>query len=254
MTIRLSTGLRNMLAGSLGFNGAMNHGFIKIFSGTQPASADAAETGTLLGIITKASGALTKETRASATLTVTGGSGTLTALTAGTLPLVADPSSVVWETDTTVTAAKIAAAINRNGMAEATSAAAVVTVKPRPGTGAAWNGLALATTGITCTGSNFASGVAPVNGLILGAPVAGVISKPADVWSMLGIAIGTAGWFRQYGSDTADAGAIISGVPYYARMDGSCGVGSGDAQLSSLAVTVGSPHTVDLFRFTVPAN
>lgn len=254
MTIRFSTGLRNALAGSLGFNGAMNHGYMKIFSGSQPATGDAAETGTLLGIITKASAALTKETRASATLTVTGGSGTLTALTAGTLPLVADPSSVVWETDTTVTAAKIAAAINRNGMAEATSAAAVVTVNPRPGTGAAWNGLALAATGITCTGSNFASGVAPANGLILGAPAAGVISKNADVWSMLGLAIGTAGWFRYYGSDTADSGALISTAPYYPRMDGSCGVGSGDAQLSSLAVTVGSPHTVDVFTFTVPAN
>lgn len=254
MTMRFSTGTRNGLAAALGFQGLFNHGYMKVFSGAQPASADAAETGTLLGTITKTSSALTKETRASATLTVTGGSGTLTALTAGTLPLVPDPSSVVWETDTTVTAAKIAAAINRNGMAEATSSGAVITVKPRPGTGAAWNGLALATTGITCTGSNFASGVAPANGLVLASPAAGVISKSADVWSMNGIAIGTAGWFRFYSSDTADAGAIISAAPYYARMDGSCGVGSGDAQLSSLAVTVASPHTVDLFRFTVPAN
>lgn len=254
MTMRFSTGVRNGLAAGLGFQGLFNHGFMKIFSGAQPASADAAETGTLLGIITKASAALTKETRASATLTVTGGSGTLTALTAGTLPLVPDPGSVVWETDTTVTAAKIAAAINRNGMAEASSSGNVITVKPRPGTGAAWNGLALATTGITCTGSNFASGVAPANGLVLGSPVAGVISKSSDVWSMAGLAIGTAGWFRFYGSDTADAGAIISAEPYYARLDGSCGVGTGDAQLSSLAVTVASPHTVDLFRFTVPAN
>ena len=253
MTIRFSTGLRNGLAQGLGFQGMFNRGYMEIWSGSQPATADAATTGTKLGVISIASGALTKETRATATLTVTGGSGTLTALTAGTLPLVPDPSSVVWTTSTTVTAGLIADAINRNGMAEASSSGAVVTVKPRPGTGAAWNGLALATTGITCTGSNFASGVAPVNGLILGQPAAGVISKNSDVWSMAGLAIGTAGWFRLFGSDTADSGALLSAAPWYPRMDGSCGVGSGDAQLSSLSVTVGSPHTVDVFTFTVPA-
>ena len=253
MTIRLSTGARNGLAAGLGFQGMFNRGYMEIWSGSQPANADAAATGTKLGVITVASGSLTKETRATATLTVTGGSGTLASLTAGTLPLVPDPGSVVWATSNDATALLIAAAINRNGMAEASVSTNVVTVRPRPGTGAAWNTLALATTGITCTGSNFASGVASVNGLALGSPAVGVISKSADVWSMVGIAAGTAGWFRFYGSDTADSGGLISGAPYYPRMDGSCGVGSGDAQLSSLTVAVGSPHTVDTFTFTVPA-
>jgi hypothetical protein len=255
MTLRYSTGTRNGLAAGLGFTGMFNYGYAKVYTGTQPATADAADTGgTLLGTITKASAALTKETRASATLTVTGGSGTLTALTAGTLPLVPDPSAVVWTTSTTVTAGLIADAINRNGMAEATSAGAVVTVKPRPGTGAAWNGLALAATGITCTGSNFASGVAPVNGLVWLPPASGVVTKNTDVWSMTGVAVGTAGWFRFFGSDTADTGAIISAAPFYPRFDGSCGVGSGDFQMSSLSVTIGSPHTVDAAAITFAAS
>lgn len=52
MTIRLSTGLRNAMVGSTGFTGALASGVIEIRSGTQPASADAAATGVLLGIVT----------------------------------------------------------------------------------------------------------------------------------------------------------------------------------------------------------
>lgn len=250
MTIRFSTGLRNQLAQGQGFARIFHRGYMKIWSGSQPANPDAVETGTNLGIITLSSGALTKEVRATATLTVTGTSGTLTAVTVGTAPIVVDPGLVSYLTSTTVTAALIADAINRSGIAQATSSTNVVTVTAPPGMGTAWNTLALAATGITCTGSNFASGVASVNGLYFAQPATGVLSKDSSVWSMSGIAAGTAGWFRLYGSNDPE-GATSSIL--YPRMDGSCGVGSGDAQLSSLAVAVGSPHTVDVFTFTVPA-
>lgn len=53
MAFRLSTGLRNaMLGGSGGFKGALAAGKIKIFTGSQPASADNAEQGTLVMEIT----------------------------------------------------------------------------------------------------------------------------------------------------------------------------------------------------------
>ena len=73
MTIRLSTGLRNALAQGLGFAGVFNRGSINIYSGAQPVSADAAVTGTLLGAVTASSGALTQETQATGTITLTGG-------------------------------------------------------------------------------------------------------------------------------------------------------------------------------------
>lgn len=53
MTVRLSTGLRNLLAGSTGFGAAFNDGVIYVYSGPQPLSADNAVSGTLLGIVTK---------------------------------------------------------------------------------------------------------------------------------------------------------------------------------------------------------
>ena len=54
MTVRLSTGMRNsMLDGgtSKGVKGALAAGFMAILTGSQPATADAAATGTLLGTV-----------------------------------------------------------------------------------------------------------------------------------------------------------------------------------------------------------
>ena len=62
MAIRLSTGLRNNLAGTTGFASTFANGVIEIRTGTQPASADNAASGTLLGIVTLASGAFTPGT------------------------------------------------------------------------------------------------------------------------------------------------------------------------------------------------
>jgi hypothetical protein len=59
MTLRLSTKLRDNLAGTTGFSSTFANGVIEIYSGTQPATADAAVTGTLLGLVTLGSGAFT---------------------------------------------------------------------------------------------------------------------------------------------------------------------------------------------------
>lgn len=59
MTTRLSTGLRNAIAGSTGFAGALTAGIIEIYSGPQPLSADNATSGTLLARITVDAGAFT---------------------------------------------------------------------------------------------------------------------------------------------------------------------------------------------------
>ncbi len=59
MTIRLSTKLRDNLAGTTGFAATFANGVIEIYSGSQPATADSAVTGTLLGTVTLNSGAFT---------------------------------------------------------------------------------------------------------------------------------------------------------------------------------------------------
>ena len=259
MTIRLSTGLVNAQAQGLGFAGALNMGHIKVFSGTQPANADAAETGTLLGIFTRSSGSLTKETRATGTVTITGASGgSINSITVGGLNIIPDGAITVSGDTNSTLAAKLCDAINRNGIMEASVSGAVVTLKGRPGTGvttAAVSGsLTTATASYVNMGSGVA-GVAPVNGLILASPSAGVIAKPSDhVWSFSGITAGTAGWARFYSSDGADSGGLLSGAPWYSRLDGSCGVGSGDFQMSTISITAGLPVTLDTFQWTQPKS
>lgn len=62
MTVRLSTQLRTNLAGTTGFAATFADGIIEIYSGSQPATADSAVTGTLLGTVTLNSGAFTPGT------------------------------------------------------------------------------------------------------------------------------------------------------------------------------------------------
>ena len=38
------------------------------------------------------------------------------------------------------------------------------------------------------------------------------------------------------------------------RMDGSIAVSGGDLNLSSIAIEVSAPHTIDVFQFTIPAQ
>lgn len=255
MTFRLSTGLRNALASGVGVRGALNKGYIKIFTGTQPATADSAETGTLLGVVTVSSGALTKETRATGSITITGAaSGSINTVTVGGLNIIPDGAVAAVAGDTAGTAAALAAAINRNGMFEARVTGSVVTILGRPGSGAITAAVSATLTTVTATYGNMSSGVAPVNGLSLGEPSAGVVSKPlTEVWSFNGVAVGTAGWFRFYSSDTADTGAAISGAPYFSRCDGSVAVSGADLNLSNISIAVGSPTTIDTFNITVPA-
>lgn len=59
MAFGLSTGLKNALLNNQGLKTALANGQIRIFNGTRPASADSAESGALLCIITLSSGAMT---------------------------------------------------------------------------------------------------------------------------------------------------------------------------------------------------
>lgn len=214
MTLRYSTGFRNHLAGGGSFKNAFQNGRIEIYTGSQPATADAAVTGTLLCTITNNNGAHTAEVRATGTITLTGGaSGSIDTVTLDSVSLIA--AAVPFNTSLTQTAADLAQAINDHETylnVSASSSGAVVTVTAPRGAGATFNGLVLASTTTTITKSdvNMASGVTAVNGLKFGTEAAGAIAKLASqTWEGTNVAGGTAGWYRLYGSE-ADTGAIDS--------------------------------------------
>lgn len=248
MTIRFSTGARNALAGHCGFASLFQGGSISIYTGTQPASADSAATGTLLGVISTSSGTLTAEVLATGSITITGGSTSVTTATVGGVDII--KAAVPYNTSTTQTATDLCEAINLFGIYTATVSGAVVTLRPRPGVGANNNGDVVTTTGsVTATYSNMSGGTNQINGIQFTSPVAGVVNK-SGVWSFNGVAAGTAGWFRMHGA-VADADAAAP--PHFPRVDGSVATSGADLNLSNIVIAIGAPSTCDSFTYTQPA-
>jgi hypothetical protein len=265
MALRSSTGLRQAIAGSYGWRQALANGRLRIYSGTQPATADTAASGTLLETFTLSGGAFTAETRAQASLTLTGSSGSLDTLEVGGAIEILG-AAVSFSSDLTTTAALIAAQINSYRSTPdftAESSGAVVTIYAPWGLGAGANDLTIASTettlGVSVNGgssSTFggtgspAAGVTAVNGLNWQVPAAGVLSKETTVWQAVAVASGTAGYFRFEADADDDQGASTS----YRRLDGSISTSGADLNISSLSITTDATDTINTFTLTVPAG
>lgn len=256
MTMRLSTGIRNYLNKYGSIANALRNGKIEIYSGAQPATADAAATGTLLCTITANSAARTAEVLATGTVTLTGGaSGSVDTITVNSVNIL--NASVPFNTSLTQTAEDVAAQINRstsNPDYMATSSGAVVTISALPGTGTAPNGFTVASTvtTITKTDVNMSGGVAAVNGLEFDLAASGAMNKhPTQVWSGVNAASGTAGWFRQYGS-VADSGGAASTYNEL-RIDGAIATSGAEMNFNSTAFASGATTTLPGWTLTVPA-
>lgn len=255
MSLKYSTAARTFMAGVSSYKDAFQNGRIEIYTGPQPATADAAVQGTLLCTITSSSGALTNEVLSSGTVTLTGGaSGSVNTLTVNGLEIMG--AAVLFNGTLTQTAADVAAQINAyHSYAEytATSSGAVITITALPGSGTAPNGFVVASTvtTITKTDVNMAGGVAAVNGLKFGAPSAGSISKLASqTWSGVNVASGTAGWYRQYGS-VADSGAADTNLVYI-REDGAIATSGAELNMSSTALVAAATTTISGDTLTIP--
>lgn len=252
MSLRLSTSLRNLVLGGGSVKDALQNGKLLIYSGAQPASADAAPTGTLLATITSGSGAHTAEVQAAGTVTLAGASGSVTALTVDDVSII--DTAVAFDTSLTVTAAALAAEINNaQNPYTATASGAVVTIIAPRGLGAAANGFVVdaTCTTLTSTDVNLSGGVTAVNGLKFGVPAAGVLPKHAtQTWSGAAGASGTAGWFRFVGS-VADSG-VIDSTESQIRMDGAISTSGAQLNMSSTTITALATQTVTAFPVTLP--
>lgn len=255
MTIKHSTGLRNALMGFMPFKQALHGGRIEIYSGAQPATSDAAVTGTLLCTITDNSGVFTAETRSAGSVTLTGGaSGSLNTLTINGVEVMG--SATAFNTSLTQTAADIAAKINAYQSPVdyiATPSGAVITLTATPGKGTSSNGFVVASTAttLTKTDANMATGSAGANGLLLGAVSAGTISKLASqTWSGINSGSGAAGYYRWYGS-AIDAGSVDS-TGLLIREDGAIGTSGSDFNMSSTTLTSGVATAISSWDRTLP--
>lgn len=257
MAFRLSTALRNSLLVGRGMLYSMSNCVLKVYTGAQPATADAAPTGTLLVTFSASAGALTREVLAVGSLTLSGTSGSANTFTLNSIEIM---GSVVASDGTVAgTATLVANAINHNPKntyvrASTTGASGVITLTALPGFGSLPNTWVPAGTGTTIafgSASNMAGGVTAVNGLLWGDSVAGVLAKLAtQTWQGVAAATGTAGWFRIEAAVT-DAGALDSTASVL-RMDGAVATSGAELNLSSLSIVNTVTQTIDTFTITLP--
>lgn len=258
MTLRYSTAASNYILQHGSLKKALQGGKILIYSGSQPASADSAPTGTLLCTITSSSGAHTAEVLATGTVTLTGGAaGSIDTVTVNSVNILTN-GAVPFNTSLTQTAADLAAAINLSESFPeytATSSGAVVTITAARGSGASPNGFVVSATLTTITASygNMAGGVTAVNGLQFGSAAARTLSKKTgQVWSGVNTASGTAGWYRFVGA-VADSGVADSSETEI-REDGAIATSGAQLNMNNTTLASGATTTIDTWSRSQPAS
>ena len=244
MATRLSTGLRNKLA-------AANSYPKNLITGTTFAFEDGTGTGGTDRITDSGSGFVTAGCVAGDYVTVAGSTSNnvsnkkVSAVAAGYLEIPAASLTTEVAGDQVIIASSTGGGSLdeslRNGIIEIYSGTQPATAD-------------LAETGtklvrITISSGAFTPG-SPTNGLNLSDAASGVTSKESgEVWSGVGLASGTAGWFRYYDNNytTGDSSSAV-------RFDGVCGVGTGELRMSSLSIAVSATTTVDSGSLTVPSS
>jgi hypothetical protein len=259
MTLRLSTALRDFVNNHGSLKDALHDGEIRIYTGSQPATADTAPSGTLLCTITAASQARTAEVLATGSVTLAGSAGSVNTITVDGVEVLG--AAVAFDTDLTTTAAAVAAQINKFRSVPnytATSSGAKVTIHAPRGLGAGANGFVVDATCTTLTSTDVAmgsetAGVSAVNGLRFGVSSSGVLVKdPTQVWSGVNASTGTAGWFRFTGS-VADSGTTDSSAQQV-RLDGAISTSGQQLNMSSTTLTALATTTLASFPMTLPTS
>ena len=259
MAEKYSTGLlKEMLAGAP-FRKIFADCVMKIYSGTAPATADAAIAGTLLCVVSKNSGPVSPgevSTAKQATINITAGTTGQTVIVAingtdytYTIPagetgdLKAIALSVARMLDDIDAIEAIANGGAGDGHVYIRSRVPGLTFTIAKGGGGG---------GGTATWSISDDVVANVRSdcLQFDAPSGGVISKPAgDVWSGVNAAGGTAAYYRICKSN--DDGLEGTTQP---RAQGAVSTSGAELNLSSVNLAGGATTTIDQFSLTLPAQ
>jgi len=93
------------------------------------------------------------------------------------------------------------------------------------------------------------------NGLTFAAAAAGVLSKTgAETWQFVGIADGTAGWFRFVTGVTLADDLALDAAEEHPRIDGRISTSGAELNLSSTNIVTGGTVTIDSMTITWPAG
>lgn len=262
MPLKISTCLkktmfRSLLGSAVG-SLSLRDGRIGIYTGTQPASADAALTGSLLGVVTKSAGeyspgvyqtadddnvCASQSVTSGVNMTLNGaGAGTLgvgyfvTITSAGTEDLRTANFRITGTNNDDETIVEYIDGGNNATVYTSNQFKTVTEIYPRKP--AAFS-------------SNVKVGYAITNGLVGSVNSSAVLGKnPAQTWQVKWIANGTAGYFRWMGDD-ADDGSLSTNYP---RIDGNIGTAGAIMNLSNLTAVIGAIATVDSVALTWPST
>jgi len=255
-----SDGFSQAISGLTSYYQNLQGGVLDLWSGTIPATANLAQTGTLLATLTNNGGAMTFETQAQWSITLSGTtSGSVNTITLGNIPIL--PSAVNYATSFTNTAALVAAAINAAqntlGITAVPSGAIIYLYAPH-GSGTSLNSVICAATATTLTatvasaGSPSTAGVAAVNALTWAFPVVsagvGALINGTGTWSTTSaIATGTIG----YGVLRLDSADNWGANSTYRRILLTAGTSGTDIITLLLNTTQGSPLSANIEQLYV---
>jgi hypothetical protein len=249
MAVKLSTGLRNAVLSGQEFRKVFEDGVIKVYTGTAPASADDAATGTLLVTISKASGEVSpgevstaKEARVQIGSHAGGETFSIT-INGTTYTFTNTPDAG----DAAAVAAAMALLVDQDTNVEA-HAAGTDTIYVRSKIAGLSFTISVGGTGTSVLTDDAVANV-DADTLNLGAASSGVIQKNNDVWSGVAVAGGTAGYFRMTKSD--DDGLLST---TRARLQGNIATSGQEMTLSNTTIALGATQTIDSASITMPAS
>lgn len=256
MAVKLSTGLVNWLAGGSSLRRAFDDCKLEIWSGTPPTTADAANTGSILCTVSKASGTtyLRQGWGEINTVTITtfvAGQTWLFDVTIGSETLVT--TDTFTNTPDAGSAAMVAVKVARLFQAIGCNACATGTTGVIYVMAPSCKSLLIALNGTATGGATIVDAVlaADTNGecLHFGPPAIGIISKDSAVWSGVNTATGVAGYFRFV--DLGDTHALSTAQR---RLQGAVSTSGAELNLSNTTLTLAATTTIDSGNFTEPQS
>jgi hypothetical protein len=256
MALNISTALKNQALNSVRGHGtitkSLKGGVGYVYSGTQPASADAAATGTLLGKVTASGGTYawgayqTTDRDGICASSTPGSAGTiaLNGITAGTL-------GVGYYVTIYGSGNESAKIFRITGTGDDDEAVVEYLQGPNNSTVSTTNTFKTVTEVYVsaATAAAVEVGYGVTNGLMWNVAASGALTKHSgQTWQMVGIAAGTMGYVRWMGAATDDLG-ISTTLP---RVDMRIATSGAELDASNTTVAVGGVSTFDTVTITFP--
>jgi hypothetical protein len=249
MAVKLSTGLRNALLSGQELRKIFEDCVIKLYTGTAPATGDDAATGTLLVTYSKASGTVSpgevskaKEARVQITSHAPGETFQII-INGTTYEFTNTPDAG----DAIAVATALALLVDQDPNVEA-HAGGTDTIYIRSKIAGLTFTITVGGTGTSVLTDNAVANL-DADTLNFGLAALGIVQKNGDVWSGVGVANGTAGYFRIVKSD--DLGDASATAP---RLQGNAATSGQELTLSNTQITAGATQTIDAASITMPAS